>query len=221
MHEKNQFLDLSGRMGHEIKKGEKVSSQINIHEVHQIEKHYHDPHDTHGRTKEAADRFHTVCTEMNYDACIYRELTKIMIDQTEAKCTVPWFPSNYSMEQINSHRVCTEEKDINTSFNIYSTRLTNQHNDCNKPCQSVILNIGGKNYNYDESKTSGVAMFYFSMTSTKTTENYLYSFTSLVAEIGGYLGLLLGYSCLDFVSAVRNLGETRPWRRITTQTVPQ
>ena len=201
-------------MGHEIMVGEKVSSQIHIHESNQIPKKFDDPHGTHGKSGKKKETFDTTCFEMGYDSCIYTALTKRMIAETETKCVVPWFPKEYSMEQIGSHTVCTLEKDVNASFGIYWNRITNQMNDCNKPCKSVVLNIGGKNYQYDKNLTQGIALFYFSLTSTHSSEHFLYSPTSLFAEIGGYLGLLLGYSCLDFASTLRDLSEKRPWRRI-------
>ena len=198
-------------MGHDIMAGEKVSSQINIIESNLLPIEHEDPHDTHGQSSKAYD---TSCSKREYDSCIYEELTKRMIEETETKCVVPWFPKKYSINLIGSHQVCTLEKDVNASYWIYWYRITNQLNDCNKPCKSVVLNIGGKNYKYDGNTTYATALFYFSMTSTQTTEHYLYSPTSLFAEIGGYLGLLLGYSCLDLASTLRGISEKRPWRRI-------
>ena len=192
-------------MGHEIKKGEKISAQINIHDVRQLEREYSDPHSSDHQGSEIALEHGTSCSMAPYDECIYNELTKRMITETESDCVVPWFPGN--------HSVCTQEKDINTTFWIYWNRVTNQRKDCNKPCQSIVINIGGKNYEKDEDLNYGTALFYFASTSTQSKENYLYSFTSLVAEIGGYLGLLLGYSCLDLASTIRDLSEQRRWRK--------
>ena len=201
-------------MGHEIKKGTKVSFQINIHEVHQLEKKYNNPHVTHGQSGEDVNQYDTLCTEMEYDPCIYKALTKSMIQETEDRCVVPWFPMEYSKEQIGSHTVCTKEQDINKTYYTYWNRITNQRNDCNKPCKSVVLNIGGKNYEYKNETNPGIGLFYFSMTSTQSKEKELKSFLSLVAEIGGYMGLLLGYSCLDLASTIRNASEKRSLRRI-------
>ena len=215
IHEKDQFLDFSGRMGHEVKTGEKVSAQINIHEVHQLERKFDDPHKTHGQASiENTTKHGTVCKDMAYDPCILNELSKSMIDETDDRCLVPWFPKEYSLNYIGNHTVCTKENDINSSFNIYYKRITNQQNDCNKPCKSIVLNIGGKNYEKNENQTFGVGLFYFSMTSTKTTEKYLYSFTSMFAEIGGYLGLLLGYSFLDLASTIHDVCLKHPWSKI-------
>ena len=203
-------------MGHEIKPGERISTQINIHEVHQLPKYYtSDDTENYQYKNTATKQYDTVCSEINFDECIQKELTHQMIQGTEEKCFVPWFPTKYCMEEIGSHQICTKEKDVNASYWTYWNRITNQQNDCNKPCKSIVVSIGGKNYNYDENTNLGSVRFYFSMTSTKTVEHYLYTFTNLFAEVGGYLGLLLGYSCLDLASTMRHLAETKPWRGFT------
>ena len=216
IHEKNQFFHLSGRMGHEVKVGEKISSQINIHEVHQLPKYYTNDEETSDESdNRIAKKYETVCSEINFDECIQNELTRQMITATKDKCLAPWFPIEYSINQIGNHTVCSKEKDVNASYWIYWNQITNQQNDCNKPCKSIVVSIGGKNYNYDESKNFGSVTFYFSMTSTKTLEHYLYTFTNLFAEVGGYLGLLLGYSCLDFAATMRRVVKKKPWRGFT------
>ncbi len=47
------------------------------------------------------------------------------------------------------------------------------------------------------------AVFYFRLDVKKTTEYFLYSPLSMIAEIGGYVGLLLGISLFN-VSSVNN-----------------
>ena len=215
MHEKNQFLDFSGRMGHEVNQGEKVTLQININEVTQIEKELNMEPKYSG---ENPTGFDTICERMIYDNCMYEQLTKLMIKETQQKCTVPWFPPEFSIGLIGNHTVCSEEKDVNASYWIYYQRITNQQNDCNRPCKSMVLNIGGKNYEYNadqtkDNQTYGVGLFYFSMTATKTEESYLYSFSSLIADIGGYMGMLLGFSFLDFASAIQVLAKKKPWMK--------
>ena len=218
MHEKNQFLDFSGRMGHEINQGEKISMQININEVTQKELGMKNQHSDE-LIGENPTGFETICTPMIYDNCMYEKLTKAMIEATDENCTVPWFPTEFSIGLIGNHTTCSNEKDVNTSYWIYYKRITNQQNDCNRPCKSMVLNIGGKNYEYNEDQTKdnqtyGIGIFYFSMTSTKTEESYLYSFSSLIADVGGYLGMLLGFSFLDFASAIQILAQKKPWMKL-------
>ena len=51
----------------------------------------------------------------------------------------------------------------------------------------------------------GLIWFYFEKRVVMSKENYFYSGNSLFAEIGGYLGLLLGVSFLNFASWVGTL----------------
>ena len=207
---------MSGRMGHEVKVGEKISTQINIHEVHQLPRYYSKDEKFNNESEnKAMKKYDTVCAEIDFDECIQKELTRQMISATEDKCLVPWFPTQFSMEQIGDHNVCTKEKDVNASYWVYWNQITNQKNDCNKPCKKIVVSTGGKNYHYDGSKNYGSIRFYFSMTSTKTMEHYLYTFTNLFAEVGGYVGLLLGYSCLDFAATIRHAVEKKPWRQFS------
>lgn len=215
IHGKHQFFDFSGRMGHTIKAGESIHSQVSINEVHQLPTYYTSVDNVHHQSENEAKHYETVCSEIKFDECIQQELTRQMIHQTDENCLVPWFPTKYSIEQIGSHQVCTKENDVNASYWIYYNKITNQQNDCNRPCKSIIVSVGGKNYNYNKNNNYGTAMFYFSMTSTKTMENYLYTFTNLFAEVGGYLGLLLGYSCLDLASSMWYLAKKKPWRGIS------
>ena len=57
-------------MGHQIKSGEKISSQINIHDVQQLESDRHSYHDQ-------------SCSYSSYDHCIYNKLETQMIKNTE------------------------------------------------------------------------------------------------------------------------------------------
>ena len=82
----------------------------------------------------------------------------------------------------------------------------------------MVLNIGGKNYEYNANQTYGSGLFFFSMTATKTIEMYLYSFDSLVADIGGYLGMFLGFSFLDFASALEVLARKQPCQKCIAST---
>ena len=167
-------------MGHELRIGEKLSTQINIHDVTQLDKEIEHPQQNSTRRS---------CSTDPYDSCMYTQLANKMVAETEDNCTVPWFP--------HKNPICKKEKDMNHTYYIAYNRLTNVMRDCNEPCHSLVANIGGKNTQKNETWDYGMVLFYFSATSFKSEENYLYPMRSLIAEFGGYLGLLLGVSCLD------------------------
>ena len=192
-------------MGHIIKLGEKIQAQVNSHAVRQLDKENKDPHgshthETHGVTRMSKGHA-TTCSKLSYAGCIYNQLTALMMEQTEDNCTAPWFPGPW----MNNSKICTKDKDINTTFWIYWNRVTNRMEDCNRPCNQLVLNIGGKNTEKTTNNTISNFYLYFASNSQQSQEHDLYPFLSMMAEIGGYLGLLLGYSCLDLASYISNL----------------
>ena len=86
-HAKDQFLDLSGRMGYKLNLGRVYESQVNVQEVIQVE--YKNVHN--GIIFYDDDR---KCTSKPYDDCMYGHLTEHMKSETEDGCTVPWIFQN-------------------------------------------------------------------------------------------------------------------------------
>ena len=85
-------------------------------------------------------------------------------------------------------------------------RVTNQHNDCDTPCHRLIVDLGAKEMiTLDNNKTSAVFHFYFPQKMLVIKENYLYTVLNLLAEIGGYMGLLLGYSLFNIATFVNKI----------------
>ncbi len=56
----------------------------------------------------------------------------------ENGCVVPWLRSDGP--------ICTGAEEANATFWTHYNRVTNQMGDCPTPCESLIVNIGGKNY---------------------------------------------------------------------------
>jgi len=65
------------------------------------------------------------------------------------------------------------------------------------PCHTLIVNVGGKNVITVENSSYAQLNLYFPPRITVSQEIPLYTTMSLVAEIGGYLGLTLGVSVLE------------------------
>ena len=123
--------------------------------------------------------------EVVYDNCIYKALITKMKEKTENEngCTVPWV--------VNSTSICKKPKNVNTTFWIAWNRVTNQFNDCPVPCDTLIVTLGKSNYKLDPSlnNTSKWNMYFASKTQL-VGEHQLYPALSLIAEIGGYTGLV-------------------------------
>ncbi len=74
-----------------------------------------------------------------------------------------------------------------------------------------MVTLSGKNVEQSEedSKHKGVASFYFPQRVLQSNEHYFYSFVSMVAEVGGYVGLLLGVSLFHLSSALGDVISKR------------
>ena len=113
---------------------------------------------------------------------MYESLTKAMIEETKDNCTVPWMLGNNS--------ICTERVDMDKTFKIWWTRVTNQKRDCLRPCHTTLINVGAKNDLTIDDNSTAQLNAYFSSTVIKSKEHYVMTITMLAGQIGGYFGLL-------------------------------
>ena len=196
IHAPDQFLDLSGRMGHKIFPGQKILSQVKYTDFYQLERELSNNRKT--------------CSYHKYDECMYSKLHHWMITSTRENCTVPWIRKN--------DRICTNDEDINTAFWIAYNRVTNQYNDCETPCHRLIVDLGAKEViTLDNNKTSALFHLYFPQKMLVIKENYLYTVLNLLAEIGGYMGLLLGYSLFNIATFVNKIIDYHIQKRLKNQ----
>ena len=135
------------------------------------------------------------CTNEVFDDCVYNVMAREMKDNTGDKCTAP-----YVRDPI---RICTKERDIYAASKIATNLISNGEHGCLNPCHWVTVDLGAKNYQTDNLKnftTDDYALLdlYFLPTATQNREKLLYTILHLFEEIGGYLGLLLGYSMFSF-----------------------
>ena len=124
--------------------------------------------------------------EYNYDLCtnLYIENQSLI----EYGCTTPFGP--------NKDNICTNLTIAKQVFQMYKDIWDNQNTSCKVPCKHYNLRV-------IQTKTKPNSQKRFGFTRERiclkeqmavTEEVFLYSFLSLVAEIGGYVGLFLGVS---------------------------
>lgn len=101
--------------------------------------------------------------------------------------------------QIN---ICINESDRKAVFKMYQNNRRNQMNICPKSCLFTNLYFGPPvtGLNNAEEKHVGKMIFYFKQEIKTTREYVLYSWRSMVAEVGGYMGLLLGISIFQLTN---------------------
>ena len=188
-HGPDQFLDLSGRMGYKLYRGEKMESQMTIKDYIILERDEIDYEDDDLFSFKSAEANKT-CTNDIFDDCVYDVMAKEMIDNTGDKCTAP-----YVRDPI---KICTKERDIYAASRIATNLLANGEHGCLNQCHWVTVDLGAKNYQNVTTDKYALLDLYFLPTATKNTEKLLYTILHLFGEIGGYLGLLLGYSLFSF-----------------------
>ena len=82
--------------------------------------------------------------------------------------------------------------------------MTNQQQDCQRPCNSLVVSLSAKNYK-KTNQSFGEVYLYFPARVRKSEEHYFYSFVSLMGEIGGLVGLLLGFSFWQIAEVISTL----------------
>ena len=102
-----------------------------------------------------------------------------------SNCSVPW--------AVNTS-ICTSTEDVKTAMNMANDITSFGVQDCTKPCQSMPLRVTGGG----ESRKSYVSMtLKFEPLVTVSTERDLYGIWTMFAEVGGYVGIFVGYSLLS------------------------
>ena len=197
-HANNQFLDLSGRMGYAIYKGQIVQSQITVQDIDQLA--FKQLKKISVSTMFGFSPLEEVrkCSHGVYDKCMYSKLSNIMKKETEDKCTVPWV--------LNTTNICIKSQDVQKAFWIGWKHVTNQEHDCDTPCRTILVNVGAKNQQL-ENKSHAKLYAYFASHVTQSVEHYYYTILKLVAQIGGYLGL---FRVMQFLLDLCGFSRLRP-----------
>ena len=188
-------------------------------------------------SKESDDGTKT-CIETYYDKCMYGALTDHMHRQTqdERGCTAPWILDE---DLEGTSNICKNPENINTTFWEAWNRVTNQLKDCPVPCDSLLVSLGAKNYKVKKKhpyllhiivkvckvmtmsvcssfqkkniteQDYGLLYLYFAPRTMFSEELILYTPLSLFAEIGGYVGLLLGVSIWNFAAWISDILELK------------
>ena len=138
-------------------------------------------------------------TDKNYqlDVCYAKETEKRSL--TTVGCITPY--------GSNKTNICTDVNNGKVALDIYrnfSFSDSMNYEECYYPCSYLI--VSSKNPAiYSSNSSLGKVTLYFPQLIQETKTQYTYSWLSLIAEIGGYVGLFLGIS----INQITNLFDIR------------
>ena len=177
IHHPGQFLSPNSRSRVDVARGYFTKIAIN-HEVVQML---------------GGEEFSTCVNQfegyVTFDECMYGEMQKLMLQRVG--CTVPWIP--------DKSRICITDGERKAAFDVYQQNRRNQKDICPNSCLFTNMYFGPPvtGNNPEARKEFAWGVFYFRRDIKVTTEYFLYSLLSMAAEIGGYVGLLLGASLVN------------------------
>ena len=140
-------------------------------------------------------------TNINFDiAFLFQEIDAGFIQVFG--CTPP-----VSTRRINES--CNLGEFNSVQKNQFSYLLTNltvsSWSSCRTPCITMGITLGYPIYAKNDVPSESYLKFYFKSRVNVRKSVVAYSGTSLMAEVGGYIGLLLGFSLLDLTKLVKNV----------------
>ena len=125
--------------------------------------------------------------EYNKDLCTHEAFEKKAL--ALYGCTAPFGP--------NKDNICTDEKNASKVLGLYRDVFEKHIGNCDNPCSFITtraIKTGDKAQILYRGKRIAYLAINFNENIKVTTGHQLYSTLSLIAEIGGYVGLFLGVS---------------------------
>ena len=116
----------------------------------------------------------------------------------------------------NNSNICTDRND--TSFALDKLQklmiIPPTSEKCLAPCNQLDINIRGERFGEIDLTLGNLtpsifSILHFQKWIKKREEKFLYTELNLFAEIGGYVGIFLGYSLLNLVDNIYNYTKTR------------
>ena len=131
--------------------------------------------------------------DTRFDDTLYERINTKLED--DFNCTVPFLPEFKSKHGENMTPICREANTSISAFKLYDyLRSSGQSTLCDSPCAGMEIFLGVPFVSKEEDNTWAYIKIYLK-SAVKTKSAVLdYTFLSLVAEVGGYVGLLLGVS---------------------------
>ena len=116
-------------------------------------------------------------------------------------CSVPFHPTVISRMTGNSIEICKNPDKGRMALESYLTFYdTGSQTPETKPCSIINTYLEPSDINFDMDKQKGFTRLYSNTEVKIKTIILYYDSNALFADLGGYLGMILGVSLLDFIA---------------------
>ena len=102
---------------------------------------------------------------------------------------------------IDNSNICNKTSDVNSTVWVAQGMMKSIRSDCYSPCTTMQVSAKGNNVVPAKAGKPQLVLYFQSRIQTGR-EQYLYPVLSFFAEVGGYVGLILGYSLLNLAEVI-------------------
>ena len=130
-----------------------------------------------------------------FDDCLYHSLSKLTMDNLN--CSVPWVPQRLG-------GICNDTKIARQAILLYEQNFQNQRKLCPVSCKFANIQTGQATVQPAPEDMNALGEVHISFRKdVKLTQEYLlFSLDAMIGEIGGFVGLFLGYSLLSLSNVI-------------------
>ena len=134
---------------------------------------------------------------LKYDEEFYNHVASE--NENELNCSVPFHPAITSKVSGKLIEICNNSEDgMKALTNYDDIRLVGSHSKNRNPCAMMDINFGLPHIDeWDNPKEEAYIKLYMDETVKVKTMILYYDSSTLAAEIGGYVGILIGISLMD------------------------
>ena len=197
-HHDGQFFSIDGYTKIQASLGE----QIFIDAMHEVLIDYEKKMTDEEKIREKSHFEFSCDHQMNVglDDCAINGLDKRAMDSIG--CTFPTL-TNLKELSCDAKFINESQAQLLKKQNIF--RAKSSMEDCPLPCSTMNVFLGFPKYNKVYSAAKARAKIYFKRRVTEKKNVVPYDWVTFLAEIGGYMGLLLGWSMLDLTSVFKTI----------------
>ena len=139
----------------------------------------------------------------NFDDVLYGRINEKL--EEKLNCTVPFLPAIESKLTGNITKICeTPNQSLKAVREYDYLRASGQSTIGDTPCTGMDIYLGLPFISKTDKNVGYIKLYLKSTVKIKSTV-LDYQFLSLVAELGGYVGLLLGISCVKILITLNSV----------------